>query len=304
MGHTNSPTDAGRTPSPGRGGTASTLSATDGHQLALRRFGGGPEPVGRIVVAGATGVPQGFYRRFAEHAAGRGFDVVTFDYRGIGASAPANLRGFRMDYRDWGRLDLAAVVTEVADSGDVFLVGHSYGGQALGLLPDPSPVRAAYVLGSGSGWTGWMPRLERVRVRLLWGVVGPVVTRWAGYLAWSRLGMGEDLPLDVYRQWKRWCRYPHYFFDDPLVREEIQESFDRVRTPIVAANSVDDPWIPPAARDAFMVGYRNAAVTPVDLEPYELGLKTLGHMGYFRQGAEPLWDKVLDVFGGALPRRP
>ncbi|WNQ02454.1 hypothetical protein ROJ25_06300, partial [Pseudomonas aeruginosa] len=25
-------------------------------------------------------------------------------------------------------------------------------------------------------------------------------------MAWSLLGMGDDLPLGVYRDWKRWCR--------------------------------------------------------------------------------------------------
>ena len=37
----------------------------------------------------------------------------------------------------------------------------------------------------------------------MWRVIGPLMTRYKGYLAWSKLGMGEDLPLGVYRQWKR-----------------------------------------------------------------------------------------------------
>jgi predicted alpha/beta hydrolase len=49
----------------------------------------------------------------------------------------------------------------------------------------------------------------------MWRVVAPALVRWKGYLPWSLLGMGEDLPLGVYRQWRRWCGYPHYFFDDP-----------------------------------------------------------------------------------------
>ena len=45
-------------------------------------------------------------------------------------------------------------------------------------------------------------------------------SRTTGYLAWSHLGMGEDLPLEVYRHWKAWCRYPHYLFDDPADAEQ------------------------------------------------------------------------------------
>src|SRR5690606_3764949 len=138
-------------------------------------------------------------------------------------------------------------------------------------------------------WHGWMPPRERLRVLLMWHLIGPVMTRVAGYLPWSRLGMGEDLPLDAYRQWRRWCRYPRYFFDDPQMRE-VTARFDTVRFPIVAANALDDAWAPPASRDAFMAGYRNAAVRSVTLDPRQLGLGAIGHMGYFRPRAQALWN--------------
>ena len=269
------------------------VTAADGYRLGVRRYSA-PDPRARIVMAGATGVPQGFYRRFATHAANAGFDVVTFDYRGIGDSAPATLRGFRMDYRDWGRLDLAAIVEDTADDHlSTHLVAHSFGGQALGLLPDPSLLQSMHTFGTGTGWSGYMPRLERIRVRLLWDLAGPVITRSAGYLAWSRLGLGEDLPLDVYQQWKRWCRYPHHFFEDPDISSEMIALFERVDVPIVAINSTDDRWIPPGSRDAFMSFYVNAKVTTRDLRPSALGVSSLGHMGYFREEAKPLWNDVL-----------
>ena len=269
------------------------VTAADGYRLAVRRYSA-PDPRARIVMAGATGVPQGFYRRFATHAANAGFDVVTFDYRGIGDSAPATLRGFRMDYRDWGRLDLAAIVEDTADDHlSTHLVAHSYGGQALGLLPDPSRLQSMHAFGTGTGWSGYMPRLERLRVRLLWDLAGPVITRSAGYLAWSRLGFGEDLPLDVYQQWKRWCRYPHHYFEDPDISSEMIALFERVDVPIVAINSTDDRWIPPGSRDAFMSFYVNAKITTRDLRPSALGVSSLGHMGYFREEAKPLWNDVL-----------
>lgn len=270
------------------------IRALDGYALAARRYSTSGTPRANLVLAGATGVPQGFYRAFAEHAASRGYEVVTFDYRGIAESAPATLRGFRMDYRDWGRLDLAGVLAEVATDGvPIHLVGHSFGGQALGLVPDPALVRSMHAYGTGSGWHGWMPPLERVRARFLWGLVGPAVVGAFGYLAWSRLGMGEDLPLDVYRQWKRWCRFPAYWFDDPADGEELRRLFARVTVPITAVNSTDDPWIPPASRDAFLPAYSRAPRTTRDLDPREIGRDGVGHMGYFRRGSEQLWDELL-----------
>jgi predicted alpha/beta hydrolase len=31
-----------------------------------------------------------------------------------------------------------------------------------------------------------------------------------------------------------------------------------------------------------------------DIRPADIGQSTIGHMGYFRQGSEPLWDALLD----------
>lgn len=107
--------------------------------------------------------------------------------------------------------------------------------------------------------------------------------------------MGEDLPLDVYRQWRDWCRFPRYFFDDPRMKS-VTARFDEVRFPIVAVNALDDAWAPPASRDAFMAGYRNAAVRSVTIDPRLAGLGPIGHMSYFRARARPLWNDALDWF--------
>ncbi len=289
-------------------GDAITLQAADGFQLAARRYAATGPAQGHLVVAGATGVPQRFYRRFAQHAAAQGFTVLTLDYRGIGLSKPRTLRGFEMDYLDWARLDLAAAVDAVPDDGlPLFMVGHSYGGHAFGLLPNHARVARFVTFATGAGWHGWMPWAERLRVLAMWRLLGPLLTRWKGYLPWSLLGMGEDLPLPVYRQWRHWCGFPRYFFDDPAMRgEQLAERFAAVRTPIVALNALDDHWAPPASRDAFMAAYRNADCRHVDLHPKSLGLKSIGHMGYFRPSAQPLWDEALGWFraGGAATAAP
>lgn len=280
-----------------------TLTTQDGYPIVAMRYVPTGPVKARLIVAGATGVLQQFYRRFAEFMCEHGMDTLTLDYRGVGLSAPRSLKGFRMDYLDWARQDLAAAVDMMANGPvPLYMVGHSYGGHAFGLLPNHHKVQAMYTFATGAGWHGWMPKAEQVRVLLLWYIVGPLITRWKGYLAWSMLGMGEDLPLNLFRQWRRWCRYPHYFFDDPAMAD-LKTRFDAVRTPIVAANSVDDAWAPPASRDAFMVGYRQAPVTTLTLRPDDFGLPAIGHMGYFKSMALPLWQQVLDWLY-SVPSKP
>jgi predicted alpha/beta hydrolase len=247
-------------------------------------------------------VPQAFYRRFALFAVQRGYEVYSLDYRGIGASKPARLRGFQMNYLDWAQLDLAALVDAVPNQDGVplFMVGHSYGGHAFGLLPNHARIAGFYTFATGAGWHGWMPRAEQWRVVFMWRVLGPLLAAWRGYVPLSWLRMGEDLPLNAFMQWRHWCRYPNYFFDDPAMASTVAR-FREVRTPIVAANALDDAWAPPASRNAFMRGYSATALELQDIDPAALGVRHIGHMGYFRREAQPLWEQVLDWFAQQRP---
>ncbi|BDX05920.1 alpha/beta hydrolase family protein [Planctobacterium marinum] len=251
-----------------------------------------------IIVAGATGTPQRFYKRFAEAAVNAGCQVLTFDYRGIGRSRPQTLKGYQVDYLDWAKQDLAAVIAhcKIYDA-PIYIVGHSYGGHAVGLLPDLSPIRGVWTFGTGAGWSGWMPTFERIKVQFMWHIVAPVLTRVYGYLGWSRLGMGEDLPLNVYRQWKHWCSYPNYFFGDPEL-PELPKQFARVKIPVTAINATDDKWAPPVSRDAFMQHYSNANLSLQTVTPNSVG-QGIGHMGYFRSHCESLWH---EVFAAITPK--
>lgn len=273
-----------------------TLATSDGYPVVALRYPAIAPLRGHLIVAGATGVAQGFYRHFAQFAAERGYTTLTLDYRGIGLSKPERLRGFDMNYLDWAQIDLTSAV-QAMSLADVplFMVGHSYGGHAFGLLPNVDKVARFYTFATGAGWHGWMPWLESLKVRVLWNLVAPFVVRQHGYLAWSRLRMGEDLPLGVYRDWKHWCNFPRYFFDDPQM-PQVQALFDRVHTPMIAANAIDDLWALPASRDAFMAGYRQARWQGVDIDPKVHGLASIGHMGYFRRNAQALWHPVLDWF--------
>jgi predicted alpha/beta hydrolase len=287
-----------QTPVTGIQPVAVTLTTVDGYKIAALKYSSQVAIKGHLVVAGATGVPQGFYRRFAEYASAQGFTTLTLDYRGIGLSKPVTLKGFRMNYLDWARQDIAAAVEAMASPDKpLFMVGHSYGGHAFGLLPNHHRVTRFYTFATGAGWHGWMPPLERIKVQLMWNIIGPVLTHWKGYLAWSKLGMGEDLPLGVFQQWRHWCRYPRYFFEDPAM-PQLAAMFAQVRTPIIAVNALDDLWAPPKSRNAFMQAYSSAQVVMQDIDPKISG--PIGHMGYFRPVAKPLWDKVFSWFDEAV----
>ena len=276
------------------------FKALDGYLLTATLYTPHQNIKANLIVASATGVPQAFYRRFAEYATQQGFQVFTFDYRGIGQSAPKSLKGFKMSYLDWGSLDLAGAIDFLKqEQFPLFIVGHSYGGQALGLTPNHDQVKAMYCFGTGAGWHGYMPFKEKIKVQVIWNIVFPPLVAATGYLPWSKLNMGADLPLGVYQQWRKWCKNPTYFFADPTLKNLI-EQYAEVKTPIYALAALDDDWALPNSRYAFMQHYRNAPMHYINISADEFQLKQIGHMGYFRKGAEKIWEKMLQTFDDLL----
>ena len=272
------------------------FKAVDGYPLIGTSYTPNDVIKAQIVLACATGVPQGFYRRFAEYAAQLGYQVFTFDYRGVSQSAPKTLKGFQMSYLDWGKLDLTAAIDYLAqDDVSLFVVGHSYGGQALGLTANHHKVTAMYCFGTGAGWHGYMPFKEKIKVQVIWNIVFPPMVAATGYLPWSKLNMGADLPKGVYQQWRKWCKHPTYFFADPE-QQQLHEQYAQVKTPIYAVAALDDDWALPSSRYAFMQHYRHAPMHFINISADEFRLKQIGHMGYFRKGSEPIWDKMLNTF--------
>lgn len=266
------------------------LVARDGHRLVMTTY----EPVARaapirFLVAGATGVPQLFYRRFAEHVARAGHEVTTLDFRGIGRSRDrTSLRGFSASFVDWAELDLAAALDHSLARGPTVVVGHSFGGHAFGLLDRANEAVGLYAFGTGAGWHGHMERVEGLRAWFLWNVLGPPLVAARGYLPSRVLGLGEDLPRGVYDQWRAWCSHPNYFFGDRAY--DFAPRFAAITRPIVAVNSLDDAWARPVSARAFFAGYTHA---PIEWRTVDVA-SPIGHMGYFRATpGPPLWDDLL-----------
>jgi predicted alpha/beta hydrolase len=280
--------------------TALTLKSRDGYPLGVTRFGEFTKGV--VVLGGATAVPQRFYQAFAEYLASRGLGVITFDYRGIGDSRrPGSLKGFEADYLDWAQLDFGAVLDHALTLAPTWVVGHSFGGHAFPLTGVANLTQGLWTFATGAGWHGYMPWTEWPKVLAFWNVLGPLAVARAGYLPAKSLGLGEDLPKGVYEQWRHWCRFPNYWFDDQ--EHQMQQAFSDVRVDVKGTNSVDDTWATPASAQAFLSHYTNASLTLETLNPKTLGFRSIGHMGYFRrQVGAWLWPRIAEWALGISPQ--
>jgi predicted alpha/beta hydrolase len=106
-----------------------------------------------------------------------------------------------------------------------------------------------------------------------------------------RLGLGEDLPAGVFREWSRWCLRPDYFFSDPTLGSLANRG--NFTGPLVMVGIDDDPWATPAAIDLLATGFRGTQAERRQIAPAEAGVKRIGHFGFFRREmAGRLWDDV------------
>jgi predicted alpha/beta hydrolase len=269
--------------------------AADGYPLSMRLISA-PEPTMAILVSSGTGFPKRFYDRFARHLAGRGAVVLTYDYRGIAGSRPKDLAALRMDYPDWGRLDMPAALNaliEAAPGLPVVHVGHSVGGHFLGFMPNQDRIARNAFVSVGTGYWGLHHRSYNPLELFFWLGFGPVSLARHGYVKGGGLWAGTDLPRGVFQTWKRWCLRRAYFSDE-LQTTLKPHAFDAVRSPIRSWIFTDDPIANPRTAPELLAVYPNARAEIVLRGPADYGVKRIAHEGAFRRGLEPLWDEMFD----------
>jgi predicted alpha/beta hydrolase len=278
--------------------TIVTIGAGDGVSLAGTWYEADPTPWASdrpvVVVNSAAAVKRIYYDRFARFLAEDGFTVLTYDYRGIGDSRPAHLRGFQAHLRDWGETDLTGVLDWIDNrvSGRrLVAIGHSLGGQIIGLSPRSRRISAILGVAAQTGWWGHWPRPDRYALALLWYVVMPGAAAALGYFPARRLGLGEDLPGDIAREWARWCRSRHYMID--ASGAPLRPHFDAFAGPLLALSFADDRLAPAEAVSELASYYSRAAVFREHIDPREVGVESIGHFGFFRERARSaLWERA------------
>lgn len=276
----------------------------DGVRLAGRFFAraaaqeppSGPGTVARlpVLIAGATGVPQQFYRRFAAWLAEQGHDVLTFDYRGIGLSLRGPLKDCRAGLLDWGRLDIPAALDALlarTASGRAVLVGHSAGAQMLGVMPNHHKVARLVGVAASTGWFRTMRPGFRAKANLGLRVIVPLAARLTGYAPTAALGLGENLPARVGIDWGRWCAAGGY------ARHGVRQHphWDRhaeVRTPVTVFHASDDDIANPGSVADLVAGWPNARSTVRQFHPREHRLRGIGHLDWFRRSHRGLWPEI------------
>ncbi len=263
------------------------------------------KPKAIVQLNSATAVLKEFYLNYARYLQSQDFHVLIYDYRGIGGSKPVTgLKGCTYNYTDWAQYDMAAAISYLkgmfADL-PLLIMSHSVGGQMLGLIPNANQhVKGVLTVNTSAGYGGNMLFKYKLRNFYFFEILRPILLCIFGYGKLKALGMMEDLPKNIYNQFRDWCSVPDYFFD-PKFAPSIRgiEGFKNMAYPIhVFTTTDDDIGTPKNLHNLWKHIHSHAFIKHHSLDPKDFGLKTIGHFNVFRKSNKefiwPLLCKTLN----------
>jgi len=277
------------------------IKARDGYLLSA--LFGEPEnnTTGVIVISAATGIRKEFYINFARFLIDHGYCVLLYDYRGIGESAPVNIKTSPIYMHEWGTQDMNAVLdylVVIKGFTGITWLGHSIGAQLVGFLENQDHVRKVISINAALGYWGYFPYPMKVVVWLLWYVIGPLLIKIYGYGVMEKIGWGENLPRNVILEWRSWCLSKTYYMD--LLKNKIHtDRFYNFTIPITAIYMSDDFIANDKTAPLMMKFFPNAPCKLIKLEVNKYTNQKVGHTGIFRKRFEfILWPWLLNTIHG------
>lgn len=279
------------------------LRAHDGYELGGTLYSAdrGEAPRRVAVVHCGAGIPAARYRRFARFLAEAGIPSLTYDYRGIGLSRPAALRGFRAAIEDWAEYDCAGAITWLRERfprAEMVGIAHSIGALLVGGAHNSAAQARLVLIGGHTGYYGDYHQRYRLPMTVVWHALMPAITLLLGYFPARRLGLGEDIPAKIALQWAG-RRSPELrpTGTDPGY-ERIQMLLDRcaaLQRPALLVSISDDAFATAIGTKRLMAYYpRLFPLQRLLFTPADAGVRRIGHFGFFaRRAGTALWPRLL-----------
>lgn len=277
--------------------TKITLYCSDGYELDGLLFEPSAPAGGVIVMQGGTGIKKEFYSNFCDFLREQGFVVISYDYRGIGGSLHGSLKGLNASLMDWAQLDMKAAIAYAEKQYPdlpMLLIGHSIGTQLIGFTPNNDRLKLVIGIASSTGTWWKMKWPGNMRSFLLWYIINPVLTPVFGYAPLKRLGIMEDLPRGVIRQWSRWCR-SSFYFGSHLGESIPQEDFYPLKVPFIIHYFKDDTIANDQTVTDLTGIYRGTRIRMIKHRAKDYHLKKVGHSSMFsRRFKNSFWKRIAD----------
>lgn len=273
-----------------------SIHCSDGYELSARFY---PHQTTSkhalpILICPATGITKTFYNSYATWLTEQGHDVLVFDFRGIGESLHGPLKQSTASIVQWGQLDIPAAIDTLINktqAAQVIILGHSAGGQLLGIVPNYNKVAKVVAVSGSTGHVKDLKGRTKLLAPVMFNVIFPIARYTLGYGPTNAIGMGENLPKDVAREWAQFCSKPGYVLN--ALGKTVQQDFHaQVNCPITAVWSTDDEIATKANVKDLLRLYPNAPTDMIELNPKATGHKAIGHMLMFKSSHKNLWPII------------
>ena len=249
-----------------------------------------------VMIAPATGIKRRFYHAFATYLAENGYGVISFENRGIGDSRQGALNRWDASLVSWGSVDMPAVLDKLKTSFpnvSYHLIGHSAGGQLVGLMHNASELQSIFNVAASSGSLTNMHFPFKMVAYFFLNIFIPFNNLLFGFTNSQWLGMGEPLPKTVAAQWSKWCNGKGYAEVD--FGHAIQQHwYDKITLPSLWLHASDDDIANSENIKDMLRVYSHIQSEIITLKPKELGYKTIGHMKFFSSKYDALWSYALN----------
>ena len=247
-----------------------------------------------VLICPATGITKVFYHAFAEWLNQQGYAVLSFDFRGIGESLHGAIKDSTASIADWGMLDIPAAIDTLlarTQAEKVIIIGHSAGGQLLGITPNYQKVAKVLAIAGSTGHVKDLKGKTKLLAPVMFNVVFPLSSLVKGYGATQFIGMGENLPKQVAKQWAEFCSKPGYV-TNTIGKTIFEDYHANIQCPITALAATDDEIATRANVKDLLRLYPNAPTKFIELNPQQLGYKQIGHMLMFKKSHHKLWSII------------
>lgn len=277
-----------------------SITCADGYSLSARFYpavtqsGTATKTPNPILICPATGIVKGFYHAFAVWLAEQGHAVMSFDFRGIGESLYGKLKDSQASIQDWGQLDIPAAIEALlsrTQSDQVILIGHSAGGQLLGIAPNYAKVKQVIAIACSTGHVKGLKGRTKIMAPVMFNLIFPISSAFKGYGATKMLGMGENLPKNVAKQWALFCSKPGYV-KNAIGKTIFDDFHDQIEIPITAFWVTDDEIATEANVKDLLRLYPNATTQIIKVEPKEYEHSAIGHMLMFKKSHQNIWPII------------
>jgi predicted alpha/beta hydrolase len=243
-----------------------------------------------IVIAPAIGISQQFYHLFALYYRQLGYTVISFDYRGIGRSAPRRMKLFRATLHEWAVQDINAVLLYAKQQYkqyEIIYIGHCIGGEIIGLAPASQYINRMVLVSTALTCEKLWPWHHRIRLKVQ-KAFSRVAGWLLGYLPGGIGGKKEGLPRGVSDQMANWCDSDNGLFD-----AYPDNNYRKLNVPVLVYTFTDDWLCPPRAVKELLNHFTNASITWHHLRPKEIGISRIGHIDFFHLSMRSvLWESL------------